>query len=542
VTVPQSARFASPYARAILWAQLRSLRNRLPRANKLGLVFTAVVGTLWYGIIAGVAVAAGVVTANGSQMEVIERILPGGLLLVFLYWLVVPVLLASKGASLELRKLMVYPIPDAEFFRLEMLLRLSVGIEPLMVTSGAFVGLLFNPAVPYWAPFALVVFVLFTIFFATGVHEVLGRLMMRKGVREIAALLFIMAVALPQLLITRGNEAQFRWVPVVSGWIGWPWTATAHVSIGHANLASVAVLLSWTAAAYVFGRRQFERTLRFDAAASGSRRARAKSAVRMEWFFRWPNLLFKDPVAAIMEKEIRFLTRASRFRMVFVMGFSFGLILWWPMAFGGHHNGLTFMSQNFVTVVSLYAVLLLSDVLFWNAFGFDRSAVQLYFIVPVGTQTVLLAKNLAAAFFVLLETTFALAICLLVRLPVTLEGVAEAYVATMVATLLLLPIGNLTSLYSPRPVDPSKALRSSRGGRVQALMLVVYPVVAVPLALAYGARYAFNSEAAFFAVLGLAMVFGMIVYRIAMESAVAMAESKKEAIVSALSRGEGPVE
>jgi ABC-2 type transport system permease protein len=141
-----------------------------------------------------------------------------------------------------------------------------------------------------------------------------------------------------------------------------------------------------------------------------------------------------------------------------------------------------------------------------------------------------------------LETTIALAICALVRLPVTLKGVAEAYVVTMVATLLLLPIGNLTSLYSPRAVDPAKALRPSRGGRVQALMLVVYPVVAIPLALAYGARYAFNSEVAFFAVLGLAVVFGMIVYRIAMESAVTMAESKKEAIVSALSRGEGPVE
>ena len=42
--------------------------------------------------------------------------------------------------------------------------------------------------------------------------------------------------------------------------------------------------------------------------------------------------------------------------------------------------------------------------------------------------------------------------------------------------------------------------------------------------------------------LGLAVVFGIIVYRIAMESAVGMAEARKEAIVAALSRGEGPVE
>ena len=71
---------------------------------------------------------------------------------------------------------------------------------------------------------------------------------------------------------------------------------------------------------------------------------------------------------------------------------------------------------------------------------------------------------------------------------------------------------------------------------------MVYPIVAVPSALAYGARYAFNSEAAFYGVLGLAAAFGVIMYRIAMESAVGMAERKKEAIVAALSRGEGPIE
>jgi ABC-2 type transport system permease protein len=106
----------------------------------------------------------------------------------------------------------------------------------------------------------------------------------------------------------------------------------------------------------------------------------------------------------------------------------------------------------------------------------------------------------------------------------------------------LLAIGNLTSFYSPRAVDPSKSLRSSRSGRVQAMMLAIYPVVAIPLALAYGARYAFNSQAAFYVVLALVAVFGAIAYRISMDSAVEMADKKKEAILAALSRGDGPVE
>src|ERR1700730_3854255 len=194
---------------------------------------------------------------------------------------------------------MVYPIPNAEFFRLEMLLRLSVGIEPLMLVTGAVVGLCFNPAVPFWSPPALIVFVLFAMFFAAGVHDLLGRLLARKGIREVAALVFIMAVALPQLIVARGQLGQVRWIGVFASWVGWPWTAAAQISEGHPKVWSIPILLAWTAAAYFFGRQQFERTLRFDEAEHGARRIKPKSVSRVEWFFNWPNLLFRDPIAAL---------------------------------------------------------------------------------------------------------------------------------------------------------------------------------------------------------------------------------------------------
>ncbi|MGA2595442.1 MAG: hypothetical protein ABSH09_00380 [Bryobacteraceae bacterium] len=530
---------ASPHARAILWAQFRGMRNSLPRSNKLGLAFTIIVGVIWYGIFTIVALGAAALMSRQSEMATIARILPGGLMLVYLYWLALPMLLASKGSSLELSKLLVYPIPPAEFFLLEMLLRLSSGIEPLILVMGAFIGLCLNRAVPAWAPASLIIFLLFTVFSVTALHDVIGRLMMRKGVREIVGLLFVLVVALPQLVLTRGNPSHLIRAGQITSWSGWPWTAAALLAEGQGRPVNFAVLLAWLAAAYVFGRRQFERTLTFDASAARSTR-RIKTARGMEWFYRWPNMLFRDPIAALVEKELRFLSRASRFRMVFVMGFSFGLIIWWPMAFG--HQQHSWMDANFITIVSLYAVLLLSDVLFWNAFGFDRQAAQFYFAAPVRLRTVLLAKNIAAGFFVLLETTIAILVCALLRLPVTPLHIGEAYAATFVASLLLLGIGNLTSFYSPRAVDPARALRSARSGRIQGLMLVVYPVVALPLFLAYAARYAFDSEAAFFGVLAIAAIFAAIAYKVAMDSAVEMAETKKESILSALSQGQGPVE
>ncbi|HUS07059.1 MAG TPA: hypothetical protein VMZ52_12205, partial [Bryobacteraceae bacterium] len=110
-----------------------------------------------------------------------------------------------------------------------------------------------------------------------------------------------------------------------------------------------------------------------------------------------------------------------------------------------------------------------------------------------------------------------------------------------VLTLYLLAIGNIFSVRNPRPVDPAQSWRNSSVGRVQAFLLLVYPIAAVPVGLAFGARYAFDSELAFYAVLALDVVVGAVFYWIAMESAVGAAEAHKEHIVAVLSRSDSPV-
>ena len=54
----------------------------------------------------------------------------------------------------------------------------------------------------------------------------------------------------------------------------------------------------------------------------------------MDRLYRFPSLLWRDPLAAIVEKELRSLARTPRFRMVFVMGFTFGVMVWLPMILG----------------------------------------------------------------------------------------------------------------------------------------------------------------------------------------------------------------
>ena len=92
---------------------------------------------IWYGVWASAAyVFAAGLQQSAEELPVIRIALPGGLLLMFLYWQVVPLMLATTGSSLDLRKLRAYPIPDGQLFSIEVLLRVTAGIEMVLVLDG----------------------------------------------------------------------------------------------------------------------------------------------------------------------------------------------------------------------------------------------------------------------------------------------------------------------------------------------------------------------------------------------------------------------
>ena len=530
-------------AGAIVWAQWRSTRNYLPRANLGGLLFTGVLTAIWYGAFAYMAVLAAILLSDPRELDSFHKIFPPALLLCFLYWQVIPVLLTSMGASLDLRKLLVYPIPKQALFAIEVILRVSTAVEMLLILTGAAIGLLLNRNVPLWAPFSLAIFVLFNLFCSTGIRDLLVRLLAHKRAREMLVFLVVIAAALPQLILFRGSPGRMRQFFGGQPSALFPWTATARLALGEFSWMSLGVMLAWTLAAYVFGRSQFERGLRFDAAEASARGSSSTRRVsRLEWWYQLPNAVLRDPLAALIEKELRFLSRAPRFRLVFLMGFSFGLLIWTPIAFGRVSTERSFLSDNYLTMVSVYALLLLSDALFWNCFGFDRSAAQVYFMVPVKMSTVLAGKNLAAALLVLLEIIAIALVCALLRLPLSGRQILEAFAVTCVITLFTLAIGNMSSLYNPRAVNPVKTMKTAAQSRSQALLMLAFPLTLVPVALAYLARYAFNTEWAFFGVLVFGGVVGLMAYFYSLQWTLKAAVDRREQIISALSRGEGPIE
>src|SRR5271154_6113778 len=207
---------------AIFWAQWRTLYHFYPRR---GAAWSATVSLIWYGLWTVAAFAFLRVFHNPTEIPTIRVALPGGLLLMFIYWQVGPLMLATTGSSLDLRKLRAYPVPDGQLFSIEVILRVTSGVEMVLVLIGITIGALLNPSLTKWNVLASVVYVAFNLIIAVGLRDMLSRLLARKRIRELVFLLLVMSAALPQLLLARRGmiSPQLRLLVARDAWDGWPW-------------------------------------------------------------------------------------------------------------------------------------------------------------------------------------------------------------------------------------------------------------------------------------------------------------------------------
>ncbi|MFN7939552.1 MAG: hypothetical protein U0R19_39865 [Bryobacteraceae bacterium] len=527
-------------ALAILWAQFRALRNMYPRSGKLGIILSLLLTVVWYALWVVGAVAVAYVIEETKDLHMLERFLTPALLLAMLYWQVIPIFKVTAGASLDMRRLLVYPIPHGQLFHLEVMLRMSTAVEMLVLLLGAEVGILLNPTLPARYALALLPFVITNIYLSVGIRDQITRWLAWRRFREAMVIFIVLIAGLPQVLLRTGINEDYRKYFSFGQFPLWPWTATGRLFVGDWAPANWAVMIAWMAAAYLFGRWQFERGLRFDQEAARSHGSEASASGGFyDRLLSLPSRLIPDPFATLVEKELRSLIRAPKFRVVFLMGFSFGLLIWLPMAFGRRGGGM--ISEYFLPITAAYSVMLLSEVTMWNILGFDRSAAQLYWLAPVKATTVIVAKNIVTAIAVTLEFCIISVVCLLFRLPMNPLLVFEAYIVCMVFQLFLMSIGNLSSLLYPRPVDPNESWKRASATRFQAMLLLVYPVLAGPLVFAFYAQTKWESPWAFFGVMAFLTVAASLSYAYSLERAEQIASERKEKILTSLAQGGAPV-
>src|SRR5581483_3915963 len=229
---------------AILRAQLQSMRLMGHR----GAAFSFITGLIWYGFWCFLAFSVYEMAADAS-LAALRTWVPAGLLGICLYWQVVPILSASMGSALDMRKLMIYPAPHQKLFVVEVLLRLATAMEMLLVLCGGVAGLLRNPAGGGWAAALrvvplMLVYVLFNLLLASGLRSLLDRLLSRRRVREVLIFLLLIGLTAPRLLFASGvevggglrNFAGVIQLPVL------PWGAIGQAALGGSALLALAVV------------------------------------------------------------------------------------------------------------------------------------------------------------------------------------------------------------------------------------------------------------------------------------------------------------
>jgi hypothetical protein len=527
---------------AILWAQFLSMRLRKGRSARSGAIFSSVTGLFFYAVFAFFGWALMLLFSDPDESAKFMPLLSGILLFAMLYWQLAPVITASFGASIDLRKLMAYPIPRRTLFLVEVLLRAMTSFDMLLVLTGICAGLLRNPqygarSAPYILSGALA-FVAMNVLLSAGIRSLLERFFLRTRFKEIFFLMLVLMGLTPQLLLLANVKKPAALLRFAPSHAVWPWATMARLMLHEGSAFVVLAAVAWVCGALLFSRRQFDRTLRFDGAMTAARKERETAPDRFtERIFRMPSRFLSDPLAALMEKELRTLTRIARFRMAYGMSCFFGVLIFAP-AIRRQHEGSTFLIYA-LPLMAVYGLLMLGQITYWNSFGFDRSAAQGYFCWPVRFRDALIAKNLTVMLLMVPQIFLVSLVAHAFHIPSSPGKIAETFAVMTIAALFWFGIGNVMSVRMPRAMNPDKMNQMSN--KLQALTILAAPLVLLPIVLAYWARAVFANEFVFAGILAIAAILGAIFYGVGLDSAVRSAVTGREAMLLELSRADGPI-
>jgi hypothetical protein len=179
------------------------------------------------------------------------------------------------------------------------------------------------------------------------------------------------------------------------------------------------------------------------------------------------------PLAAVFEKEIRYLLRSGPMLLTLVMPIFALLIFRFGAMTPDRRSGFFFVHAPDMAfpAAAAYALLMLTNVV-CNSFGSDAAGIQFFFASPVNFREIVLAKNLTHAAILAVETALVwIAVSILYGMP-ALSVTIAALAGLLFAAPLNFSVGNLLSIYSPKKVDYS-SFRNQRPSQTSVLICMV---------------------------------------------------------------------
>ena len=437
---------------------LRTGRGRLELASRILIGIAFVAGGV--GGAVGLGEAARFLMSQGDAEWLGTLLWP-----VFLFWQLFPLMATAFTRNVESPSLLRFPLGYRTYF----LIRLAYGsLDPATIVAslwllGITVGVgVAKPSLLPWAAVVLLTFAIVNILLARMVFAWLERWLAQRRTREIMGILFFVFILSLQLIgpliAVYGHkskpEARFLGQEFSNAQRPLPPGLAASAIAGTAQGRSRSSLVSFLllglygiAFFWLLNLRLRDQYHGENLSESVGRKASrtAPSALRPGWSV--PGL--SGPIAAVFEKELRYLSRSGP--MLFTLIVPLFMLLVFRTS--GRNGGLFEHAPDFTFPIgAAYSLLLLTN-LSYNNFGSDGSGIQFFFASPVRFRQIMAGKNLAhSAVFALEVVLVWLGTCLLYRPPSV-----EVTVATVAGILFTVPIdfaaGNLFSIYSPTRVE-----------------------------------------------------------------------------------------
>jgi ABC-2 type transport system permease protein len=436
---------------------LRTFRGRLELASRIFVGIAFVAGGIGGAVVLGGA--AWYLMSEGNAEWLGALLWP-----VFLFWQLFPLMATAFTRNPESASLLRFPLS----YRLYFLIRLAYGsLDPATTVASLWLlGIAIGIAVAQhrllpWAGFVLLTFAIVNLLLARTAFAWLERWLAQRRTREIMGVLFFLCILSLQLIgpliafyghksrpqaRLLGQELSKLQKPLPPGLAA---AAIENAAQGKPAssllwfllLAGYGIGLLWLLDFRLRGEYRGENL-------SESTRCNASPglpAPRPGW--NVPGV--PGPVAAVFEKELRYLSRSGP--MLFTLVVPLFMLLVFRSS--GQDQGLFAQAPELTFPLgAAYSLLLLTN-LSYNNFGADGRGVQFFFASPAPFRQIMAGKNLAhAAIFALEIVLVWLGTSLLYRPPSI-----RITLASLAGILFVLPIdfavGNLFSIYAPTKIE-----------------------------------------------------------------------------------------
>jgi ABC-2 type transport system permease protein len=527
---------------------LRSTRGKMELVSRIMVGFAFAIGGL--GGAFGMAIAASMMISAGRP-ELVALLL----WFVFIFWQVFPVMATAFTNNPDSSDLLRFPLSYRSYF----LVRMAYGaFDPATALGGLWsFGILLGvgfakPALLLWTLLVLLAFAAFNLAFLQMIFAWVDRWLAQRRTRELMGILFVLLMLSFQLIgpLTRyfarprpgAQQYVQRYVEILAPVQGILPPGLAADAIAQAvysrfmtAFSSLALLCAFVlVVGYCLHVRLLAQyrgeNLSEVAAASALPRDRS---LRLGW--NLPG--FATPVAAVLEKEVRYLLRSGPMLLTLIMPVFVLVVFRFGAMNSARHSGsfLTHTPDMAFPAAAAYTLLLLTN-LSYNNFGGDAGGIQFFFASPVRFRDIVLAKNLTHASILAVEVFVAwVAVSFLYGRPAL-----DVTIASLAGLLFAVPVnfsaGNLLSIYSPKKLDYSSFGRQRASQTTVLISLgVQFFVVGVGAGAFWIARLYGNFWIATLILLVLAAV-SLSAYRMILNRMDGLALERRETLVAELCR------